>query len=129
MASLSRRSAACESSKLSYENLSTEQSHLLTESQSSTESPVNHDAEQCSSNKTEESKEPEDGDRVKTKLITMWNNVRYSWNFKTKTHFAKDSPIWLLGRIYHQSLKTDDSSSLPANNFEALRGDFFSRIW
>ncbi|EFX82987.1 hypothetical protein DAPPUDRAFT_302128 [Daphnia pulex] len=59
----------------------------------------------------------------------MWNNVRYSWNFKTKTHFSKDSPIWLLGRIYHQSHKTDDSSSLPTNNFEALKSDFFSRIW
>lgn len=62
-------------------------------------------------------------------LITMWNNVRYSWNFKTKTHFAKDSPIWLLGRIYHASFKSDDSSSLPSNNFDALKSDFLSRIW
>ena len=118
MASLSRRSVACESHQHSYQNLSIEQSQQLLESDShsSTESPINQDAEQCSH-------------RVKTKLISMWNNVRYSWNFKTKTHFSKDSPIWLLGRIYHQSHKTDDSSSLPTNNFEALKSDFFSRIW
>ena len=131
MASLSRRSVACESHQHSYQNLSIEQSQQLlqSDSHSSTESPINQDAEQCSHSKTEEKKEPEEGDRVKTKLISMWNNVRYSWNFKTKTHFSKDSPIWLLGRIYHQSHKTDDSSSLPSNNFEALKSDFFSRIW
>lgn len=127
MASLTRRSRQRETS-VSYPNLSSEQSHLFfSESQSSTDSQSNQDTD--SRSKTEETKEPEDGDRVKTKLISMWNNVRYSWNFKTKTHFAKDSPIWLLGRIYHQSLKTDDSSSLPMNNFEALKCDFFSRIW
>lgn len=117
---------------LSYQSLSPEQAQLLlmSESQSSNESPSNQDAsENGSQKKNEEVKEPEEGDRVKTKLISMWNNVRYSWNFKTKTHFAKDSPIWLLGRIYHQSLKTDDTSSLPSNNFEALKIDFFSRIW
>lgn len=128
MASIIKRSAPRENHKVSYQNLSSEQSHLLTESQSSTESP-NQEVELDSRSKTEETKEPEEGDRVKTKLISMWNNVRYSWNFKTKTHFAKDSPIWLLGRIYHQSLKTDDSSSLPSNNFEALKNDFLSRIW
>lgn len=131
MASLTRRSALRrDNNSVSYPNLSSEQSHLLfSESQSSSESHSNLDIEHDSRRKNEETKEPEDGDRVKTKLISMWNNVRYSWNFKTKTHFAKDSPIWLLGRIYHQSLKSDDSSSLPMNNFEALKCDFFSRIW
>jgi len=60
----------------------------------------------------------ENGDKVKTKLICLWNHVKYSsWNFKTKTQFAKDSPIWLLGRLYH-----DD-------DLDALREDFSSRIW
>lgn len=130
MAFLSRRSVACESNRHSYQDLSLAHSQLLlSDSHSSTDSPISHDAEQCPQNKTEKTKEPEDGDRVKTKLISMWNNVRYSWNFKSKAHFAKDSPIWLLGRIYHQSLKTDDSTSLPTNNFEALKNDFYSRIW
>ena len=79
----------------------------------------------------EEPKETEDGEKVKTKLICMWNNVKYSWNFKSKTNFAKDSPIWLLGRIYHQSLKSaiETSNSLPMNDFCALKSDFAARIW
>ena len=131
MASLVRRHATCDSKSTVYQNaVSPEQSRLLllSDSQSSAESPK-PDSIHSPQSQTEETKEPEDGDRVKTKLITMWNNVRYSWNFKTKTHFAKDSPIWLLGRIYHQSLKHDDSSSLPTNNFEAFKCDFLSRIW
>lgn len=105
-----------------------EQARLLSLSQSSSsnESPRSEEIEE---NPKQEADVVQDGDRVKTKLISMWNNVRYSWNFKTKTHFAKDSPIWLLGRIYHSSLKSDDSSSLPSNNFESLKSDFTSRIW
>lgn len=79
-------------------------------------------SEECNRDLEEESK-------IKTRLLTMWNNARYSWNFKSKTHFAKDSPIWLLGRIYHQTVKNEDTLNMPANNFEALKSDFYSRIW
>ena len=73
--------------------------------------------------------DPNDGEKVKTKLITMWNNVRYSWNFKTKTHLAKDSPIWLLGRIYNQPMKAEPTDSVITNDFDSLKHDFLSRIW
>lgn len=89
-----------------------------------------HSIQDPSSLKSEETKDSEEPDKVKTKLITLWNNARYSWNFKTKTHFSKDSPIWLLGRIYHHTPKTDQSSSnMATNNFESLKHDFLSRIW
>jgi len=73
--------------------------------------------------------DPADGEKVKTKLITIWNNVRYSWSFKTKTNFAKDSPIWLLGRIYNHPVKPELTISVPTNDFDSLKHDFVSRIW
>ena len=82
-----------------------------------------------SSSQLDDITDPNDGEKVKTKLITIWNNVRYSWNFKTKTHFAKDSPIWLLGRIYNQPIKTEPTNSVPTNDFNSLKEDFLSRIW
>ena len=82
------------------------------------------------SSKSSEQKDAEEVDSVKTKLASMWNNVRYSWNFKTKTHFAKDSPIWLLGRIYHQSHRPENNSgSTVSNDSEALKNDFATRIY
>ena len=91
--------------------------------------PADEAKESPAINADESNRDLEEESKIKTRLLTMWNNARYSWNFKTKTHFAKDSPIWLLGKIYHQTMKNEDTLNMPANNFEALKSDFYSRIW
>ncbi|XP_053680300.1 cysteine protease ATG4D [Anopheles nili] len=42
--------------------------------------------------------------KVESKLLTMWNNMKFGWSYKMKTNFSKDQPLWLLGRCYHQKL-------------------------
>lgn len=40
--------------------------------------------------------------KVESKLMTMWNNVKFGWTGKLKASFSKEQPLWLLGRCYHQ---------------------------
>ncbi|XP_008263365.1 cysteine protease ATG4C isoform X5 [Oryctolagus cuniculus] len=40
-------------------------------------------------------------DKLKTKFISAWNNMKYSWVLKTKTYFSRNSPVLLLGKCYH----------------------------
>ncbi|XP_058467658.1 cysteine protease ATG4D [Malaya genurostris] len=40
--------------------------------------------------------------KVETKLMSMWNNVKFGWSGKMKPSFSKEQPLWLLGRCYHQ---------------------------
>uniref|UniRef100_A0A182QPE9 Cysteine protease n=1 Tax=Anopheles farauti TaxID=69004 RepID=A0A182QPE9_9DIPT len=42
--------------------------------------------------------------KVESKLLTMWNNMKFGWSYKMKTNFSKEQPLWLLGRCYHQKL-------------------------
>ncbi|XP_029169111.1 cysteine protease ATG4D [Nylanderia fulva] len=87
--------------------------------------------------------------KVKTKLLSMWNNVKYGWTVKMKTNFSKESPVWLLGQCYLK--KSEDplerasealepvgtgsqvSLAMDAANFEntieEFKRDFASRIW
>lgn len=87
--------------------------------------------------------------KVKTKLLSMWNNVKYGWTVKMKTNFSKESPVWLLGQCYLK--KSEDplerasealepvgtgsqvSLAVDATNFEntieEFKRDFVSRIW
>lgn len=87
--------------------------------------------------------------KVKTKLLSMWNNVKYGWTVKMKTNFSKESPVWLLGQCYLK--KSEDplerasealepvgtgsqvSLAMDATNFEntieEFKRDFVSRIW
>lgn len=58
--------------------------------------------------------------KVKTRLLSMWNNVKYGKNetrprhlsrrplagMKLKTNFSKESPVWLLGKCYHRKVDT-----------------------
>nr|CAD7441372.1 unnamed protein product [Timema bartmani] len=74
--------------------------------------------------------------KVKTKIFSIWNNMRHGWTVKMKTNFSKDSPVWLLGKCYHRKLSTvlnDSTSSVEAgeeaNGINSFKSDFSSKFW
>ncbi|XP_001514370.1 cysteine protease ATG4C isoform X1 [Ornithorhynchus anatinus] len=79
-------------------------------------------------------------DKIKTKFISAWNNMKYSWVLKTKTYFSRNSPVLLLGKCYHFKSEEDDGIPVRSNwapedpavisgNVDEFRKDFVSRIW
>uniref|UniRef100_A0A1A8UCX3 Cysteine protease n=1 Tax=Nothobranchius furzeri TaxID=105023 RepID=A0A1A8UCX3_NOTFU len=68
----------------------------------------------------EAAEEPDEMDKLKAKLVSAWNNVKYGWTVKTKTSFNKVSPVTILGHSY--LLSSEDE-------VERFRGAFVSRIW
>jgi len=43
--------------------------------------------------------------KVKTRFLSMWNNMKYELNsvgMKLKPNFSKESPVWLLGMCYRK---------------------------
>ncbi|XP_061831706.2 cysteine protease ATG4C [Nerophis lumbriciformis] len=78
-------------------------------------------------------------EKMKTKFLSVWHNVKYSWALKSKTSFSRNSPVFLLGKCYHFKVEDDDDVSegcLEASNedfvmgnVEDFRKDFGSRVW
>lgn len=83
-------------------------------------------------------------EKVKIKLMSLWNNVKYGWQVKLKTSFSHDTPIWLLGVLYHRNLLDSGSGHGPGSRFYVQRNqqhatkesaldlfkhDYYSRIW
>lgn len=72
-------------------------------------------------------------EKVKNKLMSVWNNMKYGWTLKTKTAFKCDSPIFLLGTCYH--IRPSDENVKPGErkirppNIEMFKQDFASQIW
>ncbi|XP_030635379.1 cysteine protease atg4da [Chanos chanos] len=64
--------------------------------------------------------EPDEVDRLKAKLMSAWNNVKYGWSVKSKTSFNKSSPLILMGQSY--LLNHEDE-------VERFRLAFVSRLW
>uniref|UniRef100_A0A8C5A167 Cysteine protease n=1 Tax=Gadus morhua TaxID=8049 RepID=A0A8C5A167_GADMO len=64
--------------------------------------------------------EPDEVDKLKAKLMSAWNNVKYGWSVKSKTFFNKTSPITVLGQSY--LLNSEDE-------VERFHGAFVSRLW
>ncbi|XP_019867366.1 cysteine protease ATG4D [Aethina tumida] len=80
--------------------------------------------------------------KVKTRLLSVWNNVKYG--MKLKTNFSKESPVWLLGKCYRRiespssditELGTDvaaiqsDILNHEDEGLEGFKKDFISRLW
>lgn len=89
-----------------------------------------------SRNVSQSSQNDEDIDqseKVKNKILSVWNNVRYGWTLKTKTNFKCDSPIFLLGQCYH--IRPSDDAPVPGEKrcmvptVEKFKQDFSSQLW
>ncbi|XP_036797138.1 cysteine protease ATG4D isoform X1 [Oncorhynchus mykiss] len=55
---------------------------------------------QGSDGSQDDPEEPEERGRLKSKLVSAWNNVKYVWSFKSKARFSKTSPLTMLGQSY-----------------------------
>ncbi|XP_068606811.1 cysteine protease atg4da [Brachionichthys hirsutus] len=64
--------------------------------------------------------EPDEVDKLKAKLMSAWNNVKYGWSVKSKTSFNKISPVTVLGHSH--LLNSEDG-------VDRFRLAFVSRIW
>lgn len=87
-----------------------------------------------------ENKGSDEVEKMKTKFLSVWHSVKYSWALKSKTSFSRNSPVLLLGKCYHFKVEDDDSPAEEAcceatdedfamGNVEAFRRDFASRVW
>ncbi|XP_041627144.1 cysteine protease ATG4C isoform X5 [Vulpes lagopus] len=74
-------------------------------------------------------------DKLKTKFISAWNNMKYSWVLKTKTYFSRNSPVLLLGKCYHfkfeawtwpdaLNIENSDSDSWTSNTVKKFTASF-----
>ncbi|XP_077500758.1 autophagy-related 4b [Amblyomma americanum] len=96
---------------------------------------------------------PQSPEKVRTKLMSVWNNVRYGWTMRKKANFSDEEAIWLLGIMYHRKIQTkssaaalwSSSSSVSSQrswsppesaadddrlaSYELFLEDFSSRLW
>ncbi|XP_075037909.1 cysteine protease ATG4C [Mixophyes fleayi] len=83
----------------------------------------------------------DDVDKLKSRFLSAWHNMKYSWVLRTKTYFKRNSPVFLLGKCYHfksegsNDSSPDGSDSGSVTNEDAFgtvddfRKDYISRIW
>lgn len=86
-----------------------------------------------------ENKGSDEVEKLRTKFLSVWHNVKYSWALKPKTSFSRNSPVLLLGKCYHFKAEDEDSPTEACDdasdegfvmgNVEDFRKDFTSRVW
>ncbi|XP_041647825.1 cysteine protease ATG4C [Cheilinus undulatus] len=86
-----------------------------------------------------ENKGSDEVEKLKTKFLSAWHNVKYSWALKLKTSFSRNSPVFLLGKCYHFKVEDEDSpieacyetseEDFVMGNVDDFRKDFTSRVW
>ncbi|XP_051562125.1 cysteine protease ATG4C-like isoform X1 [Myxocyprinus asiaticus] len=88
-----------------------------------------------------ETKGTDEVEKLKSKFMSAWHNVKYSWALKTKTAFSRNSPVFLLGKCYHFKAVDDESPTesstadaldddvVVMGNVDGFRRDFTSRVW
>ncbi|XP_034045779.1 cysteine protease ATG4D-like isoform X1 [Thalassophryne amazonica] len=62
----------------------------------------------------------EDQSKFKSKLVSVWNSVKYGWTLKQKSHFNQTSPVFMLGNSYKLSNHEEK---------ESFRRSFASLLW
>ncbi|CAJ1075701.1 cysteine protease ATG4D-like [Xyrichtys novacula] len=62
----------------------------------------------------------EDKGKLKSKLVSAWNSVKYGWSWKQKSKFSKSSPVIMLGKSFE--LKDQEER-------ERFRCSFTSLLW
>ncbi|XP_073351316.1 cysteine protease atg4da-like [Pagrus major] len=67
-----------------------------------------------------EDQDSEDRGKLKSKLVSAWNSVKYGWSLKQKSKFSKSSPVIMLGQSYE--LKDQGER-------ERFRRSFVSLLW
>jgi len=87
-------------------------------------------------------------DKVRDRLVSLWNNVKYGWNVRLQSSFNSESAIWMLGTLYHHNLVDSDNKNHHSRNgrhprrpdeasvqqrkeaaIAHFKQDYFSRIW
>ncbi|XP_051568445.1 cysteine protease ATG4C-like [Myxocyprinus asiaticus] len=88
-----------------------------------------------------DTKETDEVEKLKSKFMSAWHSVKYSWALKTKTAFSRNSPVFLLGKCYHFKAVDDESPTesctadalddddVVMGNVDGFRRDFTSRVW
>ncbi|XP_023287462.1 cysteine protease ATG4D-like [Seriola lalandi dorsalis] len=64
--------------------------------------------------------EAEDRSKLRSKLVSAWNSVKYGWSLKQKSKFSRSSPVIMLGNSYE--LKDQGERA-------RFRGSFVSLLW
>ncbi|XP_037331329.2 cysteine protease atg4da-like [Pungitius pungitius] len=67
---------------------------------------------------SEENPEAEDRGPLKTKLISVWNSVKYGWSLKHKSKFSKSSAVIMFGQSYE--LRDHDERENFRRSFAAV---------
>ncbi|KAL6458127.1 hypothetical protein MHYP_G00333570 [Metynnis hypsauchen] len=87
-----------------------------------------------------ETKGTDEVEKLKSRFMSAWHSVKYSWVLKTKTSFSRNSPVFLLGKCYHFKAEDEESptesctadefdNDVVMGNVDDFRRDFASRVW
>lgn len=60
----------------------------------------------------------EDRGKLKSRLVSAWNSVKYGWSWKQKSKFSTSSPVIMLGKSYR--LQDDGEGELFRRRFSSL---------